>query len=245
MCKGSGSVVFNVDNHYNRNIGELLMIISKTTKDGTLIKDLKANSQRLILVRCEICRKKRFVQYQNIRIRFDKHKDTTTPCKNCSIKGNNFAKGQQPWNKGKSYFNGNKHPQWTGGVYISNDGYKMVYVGGKHKHGWSKYRKEHIVLMEKKLGRKLKHRVVHHINGNKQDNHLSNLAVIPSQAHHRNVHQSLQLLAFNLVVTGFIKFDKKSFKYVADRKLRELLEQPEVANQQPSPKGKVQRLRVK
>lgn len=49
---------------------------------------------------------------------------------------------------------------------------------------------EHRILMEQHLGRKLEHNeVVHHINGNKFDNELSNLKVM-TRSEHSRLHQS-------------------------------------------------------
>jgi hypothetical protein len=54
---------------------------------------------------------------------------------------------------------GEKHPQWKGGKYINDNGYVMIYVGNH------KYKPEHILVMEKLLGRKLKiNEMVHHID---------------------------------------------------------------------------------
>lgn len=48
----------------------------------------------------------------------------------------------------------------------------------------------HRWVMEKKLGRKLRHgEVVHHIDGNKLNNNMSNLMLFPSQKEHHAYHE--------------------------------------------------------
>ena len=52
----------------------------------------------------------------------------------------------------------------------------------------------HRVLAEKKIGRPLKlGEVVHHIDGNKRNNSLSNLMVLESQAQHAKIHFSKEI----------------------------------------------------
>lgn len=65
-----------------------------------------------------------------------------------------------------------KHRVVSGGGYI----FKMV--------SGHKYKPEHRLIAEKTLGRKLdKNEVVHHINGNKQDNRPENLQVMTRREH--------------------------------------------------------------
>ena len=60
---------------------------------------------------------------------------------------------------------------------INSSGYRLVAVGGKQKY-------EHRVVMEKYLGRKLHtSEVVHHIDGNKQNNNIENLTVTNNPEH--------------------------------------------------------------
>ena len=55
--------------------------------------------------------------------------------------------------------------------------YKAVKIDGSK-------RDEHRALMEQHLGRKLnRDEVVHHINGNKRDNSIENLQVMPLSDH--------------------------------------------------------------
>lgn len=75
---------------------------------------------------------------------------------------------------------------------------------------------------------------MHHIDGNRQNNKLENLVVIPSNKHHRITHHSLQKIGYELVKAGLIQFDREACEYKAYEKLRELLGSPEKDNQQPS-----------
>jgi hypothetical protein len=73
---------------------------------------------------------------------------------------------------------GFKHPSWKGGKSKSKEGYVLVYSGKE------KYEREHRILMEKKLGRKLeKWEQVHHKNGMRDDNRLSNLEIVVASRH--------------------------------------------------------------
>ena len=86
------------------------------------------------------------------------------------------------------------------------------------------------MVMEAHLGRPMEAgEVIHHIDGNRQNNSLANLAVLSSHLHHRGSHQSLQEIGYQLVKCGFVIFDQEIGKYVAHDKLRELLEHPDRA----------------
>jgi hypothetical protein len=81
--------------------------------------------------------------------------------------------------------------QWKGGRTIASNGYVLVRVGmGHHLADARGYAYEHRVVAETKLGRRLRHgEQVHHINGDKQDNHPENLAIYESRAHHAVEHR--------------------------------------------------------
>lgn len=83
--------------------------------------------------------------------------------------------------------------RWNGGRSARyKPGYMSVYTGVKN--GVSTYRTEHLLIVEKVLGRKMKKgEVVHHINGNGLDNRNGNLLVC-SNPYHGFLHQKMSLL---------------------------------------------------
>lgn len=100
-------------------------------------------------------------------------------------------KGKKSWNSGTS-------KGWT-----DKRGYRWVYVT---EDGRRRAKREHRVIMAQYIGRKLEPwEVVHHINGNTQDNRIENLEIQKwdehTVAHHSNAHrgasakQSMELFA--------------------------------------------------
>jgi len=84
---------------------------------------------------------------------------------------------------------GETHPRWKGGVKTQTDGYVAVYCPN-HPYKQSENRvREHHLVMEKHLGRYLKQKeVVHHINGIRNDNGISNLMLFNSRSEHQVFH---------------------------------------------------------
>lgn len=81
---------------------------------------------------------------------------------------------------------GEKHAK---GISHKKSGYVAI-TRGENKH-----RSEHVIIMEKRLGRKLlPDEVVHHIDGNKSNNSDNNLALV-TQSGHARLHRREDFLA--------------------------------------------------
>ena len=77
---------------------------------------------------------------------------------------------------------------WKGGRRITAQGYVEVFRPNHPRARGNGYVFEHILVAERKLGRRLRPgEVVHHIDGNKQNNDPDNLAVM-TQGEHTRIH---------------------------------------------------------
>lgn len=70
--------------------------------------------------------------------------------------------------------------RWRGGRYVNRDGYVMVYMP-EHPKGHP-YVREHVIVLEEVLGRRLREfETVHHKNGQRSDNRPENLELWASK----------------------------------------------------------------
>lgn len=94
-------------------------------------------------------------------------------------------------------------------TYKHAEGYKRVLIEGKLVL-------EHRFIMEQHLGRKLdKNEVVHHINGNKEDNRVENLEILTASQHaieHAKERVQSSTIELNCPSCNK-KFQKKMNKY--------------------------------
>lgn len=186
---------------------------------------LTKGSEKRVKVQCDSCGSISETTYSNYFHSQERRGwPKTTFCRPCVCKSSAAKRvGKPAHNKGKkldSSQKGKNHPLWKGGRYISSDGYVMVHIGGDKKEvGWTSYRKEHMLIAERILGRTLeKEEVVHHIDGVKTNNEPSNLWITSSIAH-RHAHNSLQEIGFDLFKRDLIGFDTKTGKYFLKEKL--------------------------
>lgn len=156
---------------------------------------------------CKSCGEEKKVDY------YSNKKRKTQFCLKC------FSKKTQK-NIKKPHMSGINSKRWNGGEYISTDGYKMIKCDGEFtKSGRQKYKKEHILIYEKYLGRILKTQYgymgeqIHHIDGDKLNNNLDNLILCENTREHREMHCQLEKISFELFKKGIIKFDKNKKQY--------------------------------
>ena len=93
------------------------------------------------------------------------------------------------WNKGKEnpLIAMEKHPNWKGGRTHTVQGYTTI----RERSRVSKL--EHRLVMEQHIGRKLtKEEVVHHIDGDRKNNQISNLMLFKNNSEHIKHHAKLR-----------------------------------------------------
>lgn len=84
---------------------------------------------------------------------------------------------------------GPKNGQWKGGRRILRSGYVVIYMPSYHRLTQRYYVFEHIYVMEQHLGRWLKpDEIVHHINGDRQNNRIENLTLFENHSQHMGMH---------------------------------------------------------
>ena len=94
-------------------------------------------------------------------------------CNACDIK----------WRRVRYRAEGN--PNWHEGRITDKQGYVHVRITPKvHKVGAPAYKREHRVIWEAAHGPLASNYIIHHLNGNKADNRLENLAAMSRSDHH-------------------------------------------------------------
>lgn len=207
------------------------MLKTNKTVDGIPVSGLSHGSDKRVALVCDGCGKTSHTTWANYYRSSRIRKSRKTYCRKCSNKRSGLKKrGKEIKKTGpRPKMHGPKHPSWKGGRYIASDGYVQVYLGPRQ------YRKEHFLVVERHIGRKLSRvEVVHHIDTDKQNNGLKNLVLLANESEHQKAHASLRSVAARIIKAGLIWFSRETNTYMAVGKLRELLGRLEEANQQPS-----------
>lgn len=77
------------------------------------------------------------------------------------------------------------NPQWKGGRMLDKDGYVLIHMPRHHEANRHGYVREHRLVMEQKLCRRLTRKeVVHHLNSVRSDNRRENLELFASNGEH-------------------------------------------------------------
>jgi hypothetical protein len=98
----------------------------------------------------------------------------------CEVKDLPDGRGKSPKPKGS------KHYRWNSGRLRDQMGYVLIRVGASHPIGDSNgYVREHILVWLSAGNVLPKGHVIHHINGDRSDNRLSNLKLMTISEHNR------------------------------------------------------------
>ena len=93
----------------------------------------------------------------------------------------------------------------VGSKWIDASGYVRVKV----KAGAGRWRLEHALVMEKRLGRALRREeIVHHIDGNRQNNTDENLYLCRDNRHHMEVERQLKETFRELLKRNVVTFSQ-------------------------------------
>lgn len=85
----------------------------------------------------------------------------------------------------RGHHNGN----WKGGVVEYGYGYTGIHAPAHNRSNHSGYVAEHIIIAEHILGCLLPEgAVVHHVDGNRKNNNMSNLVICQDSAYHTHLH---------------------------------------------------------
>lgn len=133
------------------------------------------NKPRLVWSLCDVC--KRPYRAPANRIKSGRSK---TCSRRCAL----YLPRRKPEQDGAKNYN------WRGGRTRHSKGYVYAYVPGHPRAGKNfPYVLEHILVLEKRLGRYLEPgETVHHVNGRRWDNRPGNLRLFASTGEHSKHH---------------------------------------------------------
>lgn len=98
-------------------------------------------------------------------------------------------------------------------IKLDDKGYALIYIpeySNSKNSGWILC---HRYLVEMKIGRELKkEEVIHHLDGNKQNNLIGNLMLFNSQKEHSSFHNKIRQFGYTQNIQKQIKERWKKFK---------------------------------
>lgn len=156
----------------------------------------KQKEKKITKLVCENCGKEFEVKSSDYRLTHGGIKYCSKRCTGVALRTGNIVKCKQC---GKEFYSTRNEFCSQKCVYdyksehsphktYTENGYIVVHKRGYNKRGNAK---QHRLIMEEHLGRKLlKDEVVHHINGDKKDNRIENLRVM-SRTEHSKLHREL------------------------------------------------------
>lgn len=201
------------------------MIKNNISISGIPIENLKPQSRKLVIKICDICKIEKPVKYADLNQSRKNRNSNIDYCKLCAkilYSGeNNPSKRQEVREKISQAHKG------KGKNFIANDGFNSQIVFRKvDSNGYilvydlikDKYIQEHRYNYEQFLQRPLKnYEQIHHIDGNKQNNKVSNLQLCDSISVHNHIHSNLEQQSFELVKKGILIFDKEKNEYLFNK----------------------------
>lgn len=106
---------------------------------------------------------------------------------------------------------GSNHPSWKGGTGLKH-GYKIVYQPKHHRASAIRRIYEHILLLEKYIGRPIsKKERVHHIDFIRTNNKLDNLFLCETDSTHKKIQQQYNDIMRLLIKKKIIKFSNGKY----------------------------------
>lgn len=98
----------------------------------------------------------------------------------------------------------------VGSTWIDPHGYVLIKDRDDCKH----WRRQHILIMEEEIGRKLKkEEIVHHINGVRSDNRIENLLLCSTMSEHNNIEATWKAILRGLMEDGIVGFNYQKRVY--------------------------------
>jgi len=112
---------------------------------------------------------------------------------------------------GKNY-SGENCKSYKGGKWKDKQGY-VVYSANHPENHTGRVCYEHILVIERDIKRPIAlGEVVHHLDGDKSNNHLSNL-LLCNHSRHRKLERQLYFIAMGLVRQGLISYNSDEDRY--------------------------------